>query len=237
MLCAIRRSDSRYNMPMHHLPITNFHRWDVSPEEAIAIQHTLASRVSLVPQLGEVKYVAGVDMSAKDVARAAVVILTYPELQVVEVQRAEKPLDFPYVPGLLSFREGPAILAAFDKIKQWPDLIFFDGQGLAHPRKIGIASHMGVLLDMPTIGVAKSPLAVRGEEPGPEPGDWTPWKNRAGEVIAAAVRTKRRSNPLYISPGNKMDLPTALDYVLQSCRGYRLPEPTRQAHNNAALPV
>jgi deoxyribonuclease V len=220
---------------MQHLPLTNMHSWDVTPEEAVAIQHSLAGKVSLRPELGVVRFVAGIDMSAKDVARAAVVILSYPELEVLEVARAEKPLNFPYVPGLLSFREGPAILAAFDKIKQWPDLAFFDGQGIAHPRKIGIAAHMGVLLDLPTIGVAKSPLAVRGPEPGPEPGAWTEWRNRKGEALAAALRTKARSKPLYISPGNKIDLPTAVAYVLASCRGYRLPEPTRQAHNAAAV--
>ena len=224
-----------YNGGMSHLPLTNLHRWDVSPEEAIAIQFSLANKVSLTPRLGEVKVVAGIDMSAKDVARAAVVILSYPHLEVLEIARAEKPLSFPYVPGLLSFREGPAILAAFEKITRWPDLAFFDGQGIAHPRKIGIASHMGVLLDMPTIGVAKSPLAIRGVEPGPDPGMWTEWANRKGEVIAAAVRTKKRSNPLYISPGHKIDLQSAIEYVLASCRGYRLPEPTRQAHNAAAV--
>ncbi len=219
---------------MPHVPISNYHDWNVTPEQAQAIQLALADKVSLTPELGEVKAVAGIDMSATGVARAAVVILSYPELEVLEIARAEKPLDFPYVPGLLSFREGPAILAAFDKIKQWPDLAFFDGQGIAHPRKIGIASHMGVLLDLPSIGVAKSPLAVRGPEPGPEPGSWTEWKNRHGEVLAAAVRTKVNTNPLFISPGHKMDLPTAVKYVLDSCRGYRLPEPTRQAHNAAA---
>jgi deoxyribonuclease V len=217
------------------LQLTNIHKWDVAPEEAVAIQISLAGKVSLVPDIGEVRLVAGVDMSAKDVARAAVVILSYPELEVLEVARAEKPLSFPYVPGLLSFREGPAILAAFEKLERRPDLIFFDGQGVAHPRKVGIASHMGVLLDLPTIGVAKSPLAVRGEEPGPEPGSWTPWANRKREVLAAALRTKPRSKPLYISPGHKIDLPTSIEYVLASCRGYRLPEPTRQAHNNAAI--
>lgn len=214
--------------------LTNFHSWDVTPEEAIAIQHTLASRVSLIPDIGEVRYVAGVDNSASGVARCAVVILTYPDLELVEISRAEKPLVFPYVPGLLSFREGPAILSAFDKLKHKPDLAFFDGQGISHPRKIGIASHIGVLLDIPTIGVGKSPLFVQGEEPGPEPGDWQPWKNRKGETIAIALRTKRRSKPLYISPGNKIDLPTALQYVQSALRGYRLPEPTRQAHNAAA---
>lgn len=215
--------------------LTNYHKWDVTPEEAHAIQMSLAGKVSLVPNGGEVRLVAGVDMSAKDVARAAVVLLSYPELEVLEVVKAEKPLDFPYVPGLLSFREGPAILAAFEQLSRLPDLVFFDGQGIAHPRKIGIASHIGVLLDLPTIGVAKSPLAVRGPEPGPEPGSWTEWKNRKGEVLAAALRTKLRTNPLYISPGHRMDLPTAIEYVLQSCRGYRLPEPTRQAHNAAAV--
>ena len=113
--------------------------------------------------------------------------------------------------------------------------MFFDGQGIAHPRKVGIASHMGVLLDLPTIGVGKSPLAVHGPEPGPEPGSWAEWTNRKGEVLAAALRTKARSKPLYISPGHKIDLHTAVQYVLATTRGYRLPEPTRQAHNNAAI--
>lgn len=220
---------------MPRFSLTNYHRWDVTPEEAHAIQLSLAGKVSLTPDLGDVRLVAGVDMSAKDVARAAVVLLSYPELEVLEVARAEKPLDFPYVPGLLSFREGPAVLAAFEKLTRWPDLVFFDGQGIAHPRKIGIASHIGVLLDLPTIGVAKSPLAINGHEPPPEPGSWTEWTNRRGEVIAAAVRTKLRSKPLYISPGHRMDLPTAIRYVLSACRGYRLPEPTRQAHNAAAV--
>ena len=220
---------------MHHLPLSNFHSWDVSAEQAKAIQLSLQGKVLIEPFNGPVRFVAGVDTSTKDIARSAVVILSYPELEVIEVSRAEKPLVFPYVPGLLSFREGPAILEAFGKIKQFPDLIFFDGQGVAHPRKIGIASHIGVLLDLPTIGVAKSPLAVSGEQPGPEPGEWAEWHNRKGEVLAAAVRTKLRSNPLYISPGHKTDLPTAVSYVLASCRGYRLPEPTRQAHNAAAV--
>ncbi len=127
---------------MPPLSLTNFHRWDVTPEEAHAIQFSLASKVSLQFDLDmeEVQVVAGVDMSATGVARAAVVLLSYPDLQVLEIARAEKPLDFPYVPGLLSFREGPSIMAAFEKLSRMPDLVFFDGQGIAHPRKIGIAS-------------------------------------------------------------------------------------------------
>jgi deoxyribonuclease V len=220
---------------MPTIPITNHHRWDVTPEEAQAIQLSLAGKVSLQADLGDIEVVAGVDMSATGVARAAVVLLTYPGMEVIEVARAEKPLNFPYVPGLLSFREGPAIMAAFEKLTRWPDLVFFDGQGIAHPRKFGIASHIGVLLDLPTIGVAKSPLAINGPEPPLEPGTWTEWKNRRGETIAAAVRTKLRTNPLYVSPGHRMDLPTAIRLVLESVRGYRLPEPTRQAHNAAAV--
>lgn len=191
--------------------------------------------MSLTPEFGDLKVVAGVDMSATGIARAAVVLLSYPDYQVLEVARAERPLDFPYVPGLLSFREGPAVLAAFEKLTRLPDLIFFDGQGIAHPRKIGIASHIGLLLDLPSIGVAKSPLAVSGPEPGLEPGSVSQWVNRRGEVVAAAVRTKLRSKPLYISPGHKIDLDTSVKLVLEACRGYRLPEPTRQAHNAAAV--
>jgi deoxyribonuclease V len=220
---------------MAELSLTNFHAWDVSPEEAVAIQLSLAERVKLQPLKKEPKLVAGVDMSASGVARAAVVLLSYPELEVLEVARAEKPLSFPYVPGLLSFREGPAVLTAFERLSRMPDLALFDGQGIAHPRRFGIASHIGVLLDLPTIGVAKSPLAVSGPEPGPEPGSWTEWANRRGETVAAAVRTKLRSKPLYVSPGHLTDLQGAVRIVLASCRGYRLPEPTRQAHNAAAV--
>ncbi len=214
--------------------LSNYHKWDVTPEEAIAIQISLAARASLTPDLRDVHYVAGVDNSATGVARCAIVVLTYPDLETVEIARAEKPLVFPYVPGLLSFREGPAILAAFDKLQHWPDLVFFDGQGISHPRRLGIASHIGVLLDLPTIGVAKSPLFVRGEQPPLEPGTWTPWHDRKGDVLAAALRSKRNSKPLFISAGHKMDLPMALQYVQATLKGYRLPEPTRQAHNAAA---
>lgn len=214
--------------------LSNYHRWDVTPEEAHAIQMSLVPRVSLTPDLGHIRYIAGVDNSATGVARCAIVVLSYPDLETVEIARAEKPLVFPYVPGLLSFREGPAILAAFDKLTHLPDLVFFDGQGISHPRRLGIASHIGVLLDIPTIGVAKSPLAVRGEQPGLEPGSWEPWRDRKGDTLAAALRTRPNTKPLFISPGHKIDLPAALQYVQATLRAYRLPEPTRRAHNAAA---
>lgn len=217
---------------MPPLPILP-HRWNVSPEEAFAIQHRLAERVERAPRLGEVHTIAGVDMSAKDEARAAVVLLSYPGLETLEIARAEQPLVFPYVPGLLSFREGPAVLAAFAQLSRWPDLVLFDGQGIAHPRRLGIGAHIGVLLDLPSIGVAKSILAGRGPAPGPAPGDWAPLEHR-GEVVGAALRTRAKVTPVYISIGHRVDLPTAIQWVRTTCRGYRLPEPTRRAHNAAA---
>src|SRR5689334_2433629 len=177
------------------------HRWDVTPDEAIAIQHRLAERVERSLRLGEVRHIAGIDMSAKDVARAAVVVLSYPEMETVEIARAEKPLAMPYVPGLLSFREAPAILAAFEKLSRWPDLLMFDGQGIAHPRRLGIGAHIGLLLDLPSIGVAKSLFVGHGPQPGPTRGEWTELRDK-GEVIGARLRTKTNVKPLFISIGH-----------------------------------
>jgi deoxyribonuclease V len=222
---------------LHLPPALQPHRWDVSLAEAEAIQREMAARVSQVPDLGTVRTVAGIDMSAKDVARAAVVVLSYPELETVEIARAERPLVFPYVPGFLSFREAPAVLAAFDKLTRVPDLLMFDGQGIMHPRRLGIAAHLGVWLDLPSIGCAKSFLIGHTTgELGSDPGDWVEMTNR-GEVIGAMVRTKKNVKPLYISVGHKIDLAGAVQWVLACCRGYRLPETTRRAHNAAAEPV
>ncbi len=220
---------------MPPLPILP-HTWDVEPDEARAIQHRLAERVVRQGAPGPVRTIAGVDMSAKGVARAAVVLLSYPALETVEIARAERPLIFPYVPGLLSFREAPAVLAAFAALSRWPDLVLFDGQGIAHPRRLGIAAHLGVLLDLPSIGVAKSILVGRGPAPGPEPGAWVPLTDR-GEVVAAAVRTRRNVKPVYVSIGHCIDLPAAIEWTLATTRGYRLPEPTRRAHHAAAEPL
>ncbi len=221
-----------------HLPAAlRPHRWDVSLAEATAIQHELAARVSHVPDVANVKTVAGIDMSTKDVARAAVVVLSYPELVTLEIARAERPLDFPYVPGFLSFREAPAVLAAFDKLTLTPDLLMFDGQGIMHPRRLGIAAHLGVLLDLPSIGCAKSPLL--GHPTGDLPataGAWVEIVDK-GSVIGALVRTKTNVKPMYISVGHKIDLAGAIQWVLACTHGYRLPETTRRAHNAAAEPV
>ncbi len=215
-----------------------FHRWDLDPQEAIQVQRELADKVIREDRLGEVKIVAGIDISANDrtgVARAAIVALAYPSMEVLERIRHEEPLRFPYIPGLLSFREVPSILGGFQQLQNRPDLLMVDGQGIAHPRRIGIASHLGVLLDLPSIGCAKSILTGRlSGALGEEVGSRVPL--RAGqETVGMGVRTKVHTNPMIISLGHRISLETAVDYVLSCCRGYRLPEPTRQAHNTASI--
>ncbi|MBI5955584.1 MAG: deoxyribonuclease V [Chloroflexi bacterium] len=206
------------------------HGWNVSPREAMSIQERLRHKVVTVNVLGPVRTVAGVDIGFRhNLARAAVVVLSYPDLAMEERATAELPVQFPYVPGLLAFREAPATLAAFEKLAVIPDLVIFDGQGLAHPRRLGIASHEGVLLDLPSIGCAKSRLCGEHQEPGNEPGAWS-WLYDQGEVIGAVVRSKADADPLFVSIGHKVDLPTAIHYVLSCCRNNRLPETTRLAH-------
>jgi len=206
------------------------HEWDVSVEEAVAIQRRLRGlvRTDAEVALDGVRIVAGVDASYKDVARAAVVALSFPALEVLETAVAVRDIPFPYVPGLLSFREAPAVLDALAKLRARPDVLIFDGQGLAHPRRLGLASHLGVYLDLPSVGCAKSRLVGRYEEPGPDMGDRAPLVDR-GEVVGVALRTKARTNPLFVSVGHKIDLETAVALVLACLRGYRLPEPTRLA--------
>lgn len=206
------------------------HEWDVSPGEAIAIQKRLRSQVSLAPsfRLADLRTVAGVDAAYGDVNRAAVVVFSFPDLEVLESAVALRESVFPYVPGLLSFREIPAVLDALDKLKTTPDVLICDGQGYAHPRRLGLASHLGVYLDRPAVGCAKSRLVGTYTEPGPAVGDRSPLVHR-GEVVGAVLRSKPRTNPLFVSPGNKVDIETSISLVLACLRGYRLPEPTRLA--------
>ncbi|MFI5273700.1 MAG: deoxyribonuclease V [Ktedonobacterales bacterium] len=209
------------------------HEWHVTPKEAVAIQRRLAPLVRTQGiQLDQIGTIAGIDASYTDMARAAVVVLTFPGLEVVEQAVAVAETPFPYVPGLLSFREIPAVLVALDKLTRRPDLLMCDSQGYAHPRRLGLASHLGVYLDIPTIGCAKSRLIGTYEEPGPAAGDQSPVFDH-DELVAMAVRTKPRTKPLFISLGNAIDLPTAVAVTLRCVRGYRLPEPTRDAHNLA----
>ena len=213
----------------------NLHEWQVTPARAIAIQHELFGRVVTEGNLGDVRFVAGVDISVPrigKIARGAIVVLSYPELQLVEVQIAEREIDFPYVPGLLTFREAPVILPACEKLNTIPDLILVDGQGIAHPRRLGIASHLGVLWDKPTIGCAKSRLCGKYDPVGTERGDSAKLVD-GKETIGAVVRTRTNVKPLFISIGHKMNLKTAVQWVLNCGCGYRLPEPTRLAHQAA----
>ena len=206
------------------------HPWDVGTEEALAIQRRLLPLVRQESSLAldDIRSVAGVDVSYGEVGRAAVVVLSFPALEALEEVAFEGAVRFPYVPGLLSFREGPLALAALERVQTRPDVLMFDGQGYAHPRRLGLASHLGVYLDMPSIGVAKSRLVGTYAEPGPNIGDRSPLVHR-GEVVGVALRTKPRTNPLFVSAGHKLDLETAVAVVLRSLRGYRLPEPTRLA--------
>lgn len=213
--------------------IRPLHRWDVTPEEAVALQQQLRRQVVLQADLGRVERVAGVDVSFRgERARAAVVVLSFPQLAVVERALAEVPVAFPYIPGLLSFREGPAVLAAFERLTLWPDLVIFDGQGLAHPRRFGLACHLGLFLDLPSIGCAKSRLCGTYQEPGPFRGEWSPLYD-GEEVIGAALRSHPAKEVLFVSPGHRMDLETAIRYVLACCTNHRLPETTRWAHRLA----
>lgn len=216
---------------------TQPHAWDVTPAAARVIQAELAERVSLVDALSpdQITTVAGVDNSYLTVAGerlacAAVVVLVFPTLEVIETAVAWRPVTFPYVPGLLSFREAPAILAACAEVRAEPEVILFDGQGYAHPRRFGLASHLGVILDRPTIGCAKSRLVGTYDEPERRFGASTPVIDR-GEAVGAALRTRPRHKPLIVSPGHKVSVETAVAITLVCCQeDHFMPTPTRLAH-------
>lgn len=212
------------------------HEWDVDAARAREIQLGLAGTVVADERVLAPRLIAGIDISAPDargMGKGAVVVLRYPELSMVEVRVAEGMMSFPYVPGLLSFRESPLILAACEKLRSTPDLIMVDGQGIAHPRRLGLASHVGLFLDLPVIGCAKSILCGRHGPLGEEAGCHADLLDK-GQLIGAALRTKLRVRPVYVSVGHRIDLHSALEWVMKCSRGYRLPEPTRLAHLAAA---
>lgn len=214
------------------MKIEELHDWKMTTHEARQLQERLAVCVCRRNEVGSVRLVAGVDISGSDrsgVARAAVVVLGFPDLELVETRVIERTVEFPYVPGLLSFREAPLILEACRALARDPDLVMVDGQGLAHPRRIGLASHLGLFLDRPTIGCAKSRLCGTHGAVAPEPGAYAELEDN-GEVIGAAVRTRSNASPVYVSVGHKVDLESAIAWTLACCRGARLPEPTRLAH-------
>lgn len=210
------------------------HNWDLTPAEAAHVQGELRNHLVLTWDRRPVSTIGGVDVSVKtEAARAAIVVLNYPDLTPLEATVADELLVFPYIPGLLAFREGPAVLAAWDKLQNKPDLLMFDGQGIAHPRGIGIASQMGLWLERPTIGVAKSRLYGRHAEVGVEQGDRVELLDQSGNIIGTVLRSRKKTNPLYISPGHLIDVEHATQFVLACNAGYRLPEPTRWAHKVA----
>jgi deoxyribonuclease V len=214
----------------------NLHPWTVSPKEAAQLQIELRDRLELSWDGRKVRTVGGVDVGFKDGrARAAVVVLSYPELASIEGVVAEAKITFPYIPGLLTFREGPAILTAWAKLRERPDLLLFDGQGIAHPRGMGIAAHVGLWLQHPSIGVAKSRLYGRHVPPGPNRGDAAELldEHDSSEMIGAVLRTRTNVKPLYVSPGHLIDVAHAVEFALSCCTRYRLPEPTRRAHRVA----
>jgi len=228
------------------------HRWDATPAEARRIQEELRARLVLEDRwpggrgekrkeknekrLSGVRHVAGADVAfafegggtSRGQAVAGVIVYAFPEMREVERTMAVRPLEFPYVPGLLSFRELPALLAAFEKLRTEPDVIFCDAQGYAHPRRFGLACHLGVLLDRPTIGCAKSRLTGTHRAPAQKAASWVPLRDDT-EIIGAAVRTRAGVKPIYVSQGHRISLRSAMELTLAVCDGYRIPRPTREA--------
>jgi deoxyribonuclease V len=216
------------------MKIKDLHPWDVTPREAVKIQGTLRERLLVGENLlsGPFRFVAGADVSytrGDDRFFAAVVILEWPSMRTVEEATHAEKVAFPYVPGLLSFREGPPLLKAFGKVRRLPDIVLFDGQGIAHPRGVGLASHMGLVLNVATVGCAKTRLVGEHRDVGNDAGDYTELFFE-GRAVGAVVRTRERVKPIYVSPGHRVGLSQSVEIALSCCRGYRIPEPVRRAH-------
>lgn len=212
------------------------HRWPTRIDQARAIQEELREKVDRRDGFGNIKRIAGVDIGidrGTNRAHAAVAVLDYPGCRILEQATAHQRIRLPYVPGYLSFREAPPIIAALEKLAVLPDLIICDGQGIAHPRRFGLACHLGVLTGIPTIGAAKSRLVGSHAQPGPDKGDWCPLEDN-GETIGAVLRTRSNVQPVFVSIGHRVSLPSAIRIVLACCGKYRLPETTRAAHRLAS---
>ncbi len=215
------------------MKIRSLHSWNLTYRDAADLQARLAPRIIRKGGPARLRTVAGADVSydkGSDLFFAVVLLLEAKTMTVLEEERASGKSPFPYIPGLLSFREAPLLLRAFRKIRARPDLVLIDGQGIAHPRGFGLASHLGLLLDIPTVGCAKSVLVGEFDEPGIEAGDFSKMVYQR-KVVGAALRTRRGVCPIYVSPGHKIGLTPSLRHVLSCGRGYRLPEPTRLAHH------
>jgi deoxyribonuclease V len=207
------------------------HPWDLTPLEAARLQVELRERIKMKRDFGRIRTVAGADIAldkAVNVGHAGVIVYSFPDGVELERQSAMRPLTFPYVPGLLVFREGPVLLAALEKLRTDPDLIFLDAHGYSHPRRFGLASHIGVILNQPAIGCAKSVLVGRYDDPANEEGAWTPLMD-GNEIIGAVLHTRRNTRPVFISVGHRIDLETAVEFATACTDGFRIPRPTRKA--------
>jgi len=214
------------------MKIKHLHNWDLNPKDAIILQNDLASQlINDTPiDLKNVKTIAGVDVSVKNnISQSAVVVMTYPELDIIETVRAKLPTSYPYIPGLLTFREGPVLEEAFIQLENVPDVFVFDGMGQIHPRKIGIAAHMGLWLDKPTIGCGKTHFIGDYDEPALEQGSYSKLMYK-GDQLGVVLRTRAKVKPVYISVGHRADIDSAVQLILACTPKYRLPRPIRQAH-------
>lgn len=223
---------NRYNLCVE---LRKLHNWNLTIAESRELQNRLAMDVRRKGKVVEPRLIAGVDVSmrkSRGPGTAAVVVLGYPSLEVVEAKMVQGEINFPYVPGLLSFREAPLILKACEQLVHTPDLVIVDGQGIAHPRRLGIAAHLGLFFDIPTIGCAKSRLCGEHQVPAADPGSYEELIDN-NETIGVALRTKFNTRPVYISIGNKVSIEEAIFWITRCCRGYRLPEPIRFAHQAA----
>ncbi len=211
------------------------HSWNVSVEEAIQIQEALRDRIILKKTFSRVKTIGGGDVAYSrngNLLFGAIVVLSFPKMEILDTATDDGKVSFPYIPGLLSFREGPILIKAFQRLRLKPDMMIYDGQGTAHPRGIGLASHMGLWLDVPSIGCAKTPLLREFISPGSSRGSFE-WIRREGKKVGAVLRTKDGVKPLFVSPGHQIDLRTSNQLILGSCKGFRFPEPLREAHQLA----
>lgn len=215
------------------MTILPLHSWDVSSKEAVVLQRELAGQIRLTKLDRPLETVAGCDISYNKRSPelfAAIVVVRVPELDIIEIVTVKKTVTFPYVPGLLSFRECPPLLEAFARLTSRPSAVMLDGQGIAHPRRFGLACHMGLWLDLPTLGCAKSRFVGEYEPPGDQAGEASPLRDEKGERIGVVMRTRQRTNPVFVSPGHRIEFRGAVKIVQATLSGYRVPVPTRLAH-------
>jgi len=213
------------------------HSWNVSVEEAIQIQEALRERIILKNAFSKVETIGGGDVAYsknEDLLFGAIVVLSFPDMEILDKAAAIGKIPFPYISGLLSFREGPILIKVFQRLKLKPSVMIFDGQGIAHPRGMGFASHMGLWLDLPSIGCAKTPLLGEFISPRLSKGSFESIR-RAGEKVGVVLRTRDKVKPVFVSPGHRIDLSTSIRLILESCKGFRFPEPLREAHQLAEL--